>query len=195
MLVLAVAGLTVLMISTRRKILRQSLLPKKTIRNEYESLQKRSHAGRDMEDVMVELDRLSRQIHGRIDTKFAKLEVVIRHADRRISKLQRLLEQARAENRSDPQQAQPRQTTQLAQPAQTSPPMQPTQPAQQQQPTHQRTTAAGTTSDTGSRKHRTAIIRRLAAEGMTAQRIAAQTGIPIGEVELVLSLQKASQPR
>ncbi len=47
---------------------------------------------------MLELDQLSRQIHGRIDTKLARLEAVIRDADQRIDRLSRLIRTTQGES-------------------------------------------------------------------------------------------------
>jgi hypothetical protein len=44
----------------------------------------------DMEELLVQLQELSRQINAQIDTKFAKLEASIRSADERIDALGRL---------------------------------------------------------------------------------------------------------
>ncbi len=51
---------------------------------------------RDLEELIVELQELSRQISAQIDTKFAKLEAAIRDADRRIAVLSRLSSQSAA---------------------------------------------------------------------------------------------------
>ncbi|GMV98783.1 MAG: hypothetical protein AMXMBFR83_31310 [Phycisphaerae bacterium] len=52
------------------------------------------HAGeetrRDLDELMVELQELSRRISAEIDTRFAKLEAAMRDADRRIAVLHRL---------------------------------------------------------------------------------------------------------
>jgi len=52
---------------------------------------------RDLEALLVELQELSRKISAQIDTRFAKLETVIRDADRRIAVLERLNQQADAQ--------------------------------------------------------------------------------------------------
>lgn len=49
---------------------------------------------RDMDDLMVELQELSRKISAEIDTRYAKLEAALRDADRRIAVLNRLARQA-----------------------------------------------------------------------------------------------------
>jgi len=48
----------------------------------------------DVESLIVELDELARKINAQIDTRFAKLEAVIRDADRRIATLERLANRA-----------------------------------------------------------------------------------------------------
>ena len=85
MLALAVAGLTILMLSTHRKVRDRHQQPRSTARQRYAELERGTKAKRDIEAVMLELDQLSRQVHGRLDTKYAKLEAVIRDADRRIA--------------------------------------------------------------------------------------------------------------
>ncbi len=49
---------------------------------------------RDIETLMVELQELSRKISADIDVRFAKLELVIRDADRRIAALNRLVRES-----------------------------------------------------------------------------------------------------
>ena len=94
MLVLAVGMLALLMISTYRRTRQRRRAPRTSARELYGKLQKESEVKRDMDQVMLELDQLARQIHGRIDTRFAKLEAVIRDADERIDELSRLLRAA-----------------------------------------------------------------------------------------------------
>lgn len=90
MLVLAVVGLTIVMLSTRRRIVRSQKNPSRTVQDRHAGLSKQIGVRRDMETVMAELDKLSRQIHGRIDTKLARLEKLIRDADQRIARLSQL---------------------------------------------------------------------------------------------------------
>ena len=95
LLVLGILGLTIVLKSTYRRVNKSRRQPRSTARQLYADLQKKSEVKRDVEDVMLELDQLARQIHGRIDTKFAKLEAVIRDADERIDKLSRLTRAAK----------------------------------------------------------------------------------------------------
>ena len=90
MLGLAVGGLTIVMLSTYRRNRRSRFAPRATVRERYKELENSAGATRDVGTAMLELDQLARQIYGRIDTRFAKLETVIRDADERIAKLSRL---------------------------------------------------------------------------------------------------------
>lgn len=98
MLVLAVGALAIVMLSTRRRIRESQRLSPTAARRRYAELQEEVKASRGLEQVMLELDQLSRQIHGRIDTKLARLEAVIRDADQRIDTLSRLIRTMQGES-------------------------------------------------------------------------------------------------
>ena len=51
------------------------------------TIEQEESTARDVENVMMELDQLSREVHGRLDLKIAKLERLIREADARIARL------------------------------------------------------------------------------------------------------------
>ena len=112
LLALAVGALAIVMLSTRRRIRESQRLSPTATRRRYAELQEDVKASRNLEQVMLELDQLSRQIHGRIDTKLARLEAVIRDADQRIDRLSRLIRSTQGEsaleitlNREDPREA------------------------------------------------------------------------------------------
>lgn len=90
MLALAVGGLAIVMVSTYNRNRRSRLAPRGNVREKYQKLDHPAGATHDVGKVMLELDQLARQIYGRIDTRFAKLEAVIRDADQRIATLTRL---------------------------------------------------------------------------------------------------------
>jgi len=94
LLALFAAVLTIIMISTRNRVRTSMQAPRKTARSTWNEANDRRQALREVEDVLVELDQVARQVHGQLDTRFAKLEAVIRDADGRIAKLERLLRQA-----------------------------------------------------------------------------------------------------
>jgi len=86
----ALLCLTLVMRSTFRRARSSRQQPRSTARQVYAALQSKSETRSDVEKVMLELDQLARRIHGQIDTKFAKLEAVIRDADERIDRLSRM---------------------------------------------------------------------------------------------------------
>lgn len=98
MLVLAVAGLTIVMLSTRRRVRKSHRQSPTSTRERFSQLQAQRETTRDLEQVMLELDQLSRQIHGRIDTKLARLEALMRDADGRIERLSELIRAAKGES-------------------------------------------------------------------------------------------------
>ncbi len=90
MLILAIGGITLVMLSTYRRSRRSRLTRVASVRERYKEFDSSVGATRDVGKAIVELEQLARQIHGRIDTRFAKLEMIIRDADERIAKLSRL---------------------------------------------------------------------------------------------------------
>ena len=87
-------GLGIILRFTYRRLNRSIQRTPQSARDNYASMAAESHARRDVEHVLLELDEVARQIHGRIDTKFAKLESIIRDADERIDRLSRLVSSA-----------------------------------------------------------------------------------------------------
>jgi hypothetical protein len=95
-LAVALVAVFLLMSSLRRRQQRQPQRPPKPLRDP--PAQHRQQTQRDLEELMVELQELSRRINAEIDTRFAKLESAMRDADRRISVLNRLTRQGAGNN-------------------------------------------------------------------------------------------------
>ncbi len=91
---LVMLATTLLMISTRRRIQRDRNTPRAYVREHASRLREERRLMGDVETVMLQLDELAREITGKIDTRFAKLEKAVRDADARIDRLQRLLRAA-----------------------------------------------------------------------------------------------------
>jgi hypothetical protein len=123
------------------------------------SLTKERATERQMQNLLVELSEMSRQISAQLDTRAQKLQMLIQDADERIAELNRL-EQPRNAPRSEPI------WTTTAPPVlrETSPPP---EPVDEQ---HQR-------------------VYTLADRGKTAGEIAKELNQPRGEVELILALR------
>ncbi len=160
---LAVVVLAILMNLTRRRVRRAQGAVRTDVRAEYAALQGESSAGRDAEAVIYELDQLARQIHGRLDTKIAKLEAVIRDADVRIDRLSRLGRSADGLSTLDVTLERQVPDVDVA--------------VEKQSPV--------------SASH--AAVFRLADEGRSPAEIARQVGRTIGEVELILALRRTRE--
>ena len=163
MLAAAVVGLTILMLSTRRKLRNHQRRTEPTARERFTELEREVKTTRNVEEVMLELDQLSRQIHGRLDTKFAKLEAIIRDADQRIAELSRLLRASSGDAACDV--------------------------------TVEATGADEPSPDSSPEfaDHPRVAVYQLAESGLSPSQIAEKVGKPLGEVELILALQRAKQ--
>lgn len=159
----AVGILTLVMFGTRRRFKESKALGGQPARKRFALSQEQTLARNDLERVMLELDELSRQVHGRLDVKMARLEVLIRDADSRISRLNQVLQ--------DNQSSQPQKGS-------------PTQRVASQRPVDR----ADASPDS-----RYGAIYRLADQGKSVAEIARQVGQTAGEVELILGLRRARQ--
>lgn len=170
---MAVLGFLLIMQATRRNWRRSQGRTAPPVRERYQELQRSASASRDLEQVMVELDQLARQIHGKLDTRFAKLEAVIRDADERIDRLSRLVRESHG-----------RQTLDIT--VDDGPVVPSCPPAAESI-----VPAADEDTFTSRGQQQRATIYRLADDGLDSVAIAQQTGRTTGEVELILSLRKA----
>ena len=80
----------VFMMSSMRRWQRRAQTPRRDPIPPPRSVSQGTALRRDLDDLMVELQDLSRKISAEIDTRFAKLEAAMRDADRRIAVLNRL---------------------------------------------------------------------------------------------------------
>ena len=80
----------VLLIATRRRVARSQNSPRAYVREQIQQIKEEQRVSREIRDVMLELEQLSRHINAQIDTRSAKLESMLRAADRRIEALGRL---------------------------------------------------------------------------------------------------------
>ena len=154
-----------LMLFTHRRLRRSQQRPTNHARNRYNEMDRQASVRRGIDETMLQLDQLARQVHGQLDTRFAKLEAIIRDADQRIDRLSRLVRQRQGQatvdltlDAEDPHEPSPKPPT----------------------PNH--------TAD-----HAHASIWRLADSGMSAPEIAKEVGKLTGEVELILSLRRTRQ--
>jgi hypothetical protein len=114
----------------------------------------------DLQELIIELEELSRKINAQIDTKFAKLEASIMHADKRIEALRSLIQQGTGQSDVDVMIDDERDES--------------------------------APNDSDSRvpaDPRHAQVYALADARKSSTEIACETGIPTGEVELILALR------
>ena len=170
LLALAILGLALLMRKTGRRIANARREPRPSVRKRFAELERQQETRRDVEAVMLELDQLARQIHGRLDTKLAQLETVIRDADERIDRLSRLTGDAHAGHAVDVT-LEPEEPHGL--------------PLEQNEPHGH----ADGTSENKEEQH--SAVYRLADGGVAPVDIAQETGQTAGEIELILALRRA----
>ncbi|HUU83161.1 MAG TPA: hypothetical protein VM243_06615 [Phycisphaerae bacterium] len=91
-LILLIIGTSALMlISARRRMRRSANSPQAYTREQRTRIRDEESLVQEMEQAMARLEEVAQEVQGRIDTRFAKLESVIRDADQRIDHLERLL--------------------------------------------------------------------------------------------------------
>ena len=91
-LVAVLIAIVLLMSSLRRRLKRRRNEPERdsAVREPPQATASKDRLRRDLESLIVELQELSRRISAEIDTRFAKLEAAMQHADQRIAVLNRL---------------------------------------------------------------------------------------------------------
>lgn len=154
------------------------------------SLAQERRAQQDMENVLVELSKMSRELSAQLDTRAAKLDALIGDADERIARLETLLRQAparpefaRAElGRSDFAPGAAESLMRLV-----------NSPASDGGDKYASPAAIGRPADdmapSPSLDAEHAEIYRLADEGRNVSQIAGELSRPSGEVELILALR------
>jgi len=179
-LILLIAGLSFFMlIVTRRRLREARNSPRTYVREQMSRLRDEEEVVQDVQEAMAQLEQIAREVQARIDTRFAKLEAVIRHADDRIARLERLLRDAPTppsldvtiddEAASGGGDSHGRRGT--------SPPS----------PALGPTAADADKSDADRR-----LIHTLADAGRTPVQIAEETSRSTGEIELILALRKTA---
>lgn len=124
------------------------------------SLSQQRTVERQMENLLVELSEMTRQMSAQLDTRAAKLEMLIKEADEKIALLQQLRQNSELSGPSPVQHLTP----------QDLPPVRRAEPSETD-PVHAR-------------------VYTLADEGKTVSQIASALSRPSGEIELILALRQ-----
>jgi hypothetical protein len=128
----------------------------------FSSLAAQRSVERQMQNLLVELSEMARQMNAQVDTRAAKLQELIKHADERIAELKKL----------EGEPPEPKDFTPPSEPA-PAPPVEERLPVVELDPRH-------------------AEIYSLADQGKGAKEIATRLGRPSGEVELILALRRGA---
>jgi len=156
---------------------KRGLSPRQSEAKALEQITQAGEVRHQLERLIIDLQELARQINGHIDTRFCKLEVLIRHADQRIKKLEELTG-VTVDAVKSPSPAAPTLPRSSATPASSTKSSMSIAPSP--------TSAEPVSGDELDRQS----IYRLADSGESAINIAKLMNRPAGEIELILSLRR-----
>jgi TolA-binding protein len=182
-LLLVVLCLVILSVSMLRRSRQRSATGRELSREQLARLRDQRDVRASMDELLIQLEDVSRRINAQVDTRFLKLETVIREADQRIARLEQLTgsksrrpaDSTPARNLSSP----------LTTPTGTEKP-QPESP----DAVLRSDSANQSPAPAESREQRRQHVYDLADTGTTPITIADMLRMPLGEVELILSLRK-----
>jgi len=159
-----IIAVTVMVVITRRRYAQSRQRTNPPARELYEQLKNETGAKRELEALMMELDELARQLMGRLDSRFAKLEATIKDADERIDRLNRMI---RAKNGHAALDV-----------------------TVDEDGSEGLTSIGKVESQSRETNDPHAEVYRLADQGLTPVEIATKVGRSTGEIELILSLRR-----
>jgi len=144
---------------------------------------------RTMERLLVELHEVSREMNGRLDTKISVLNNLIREADEKIRHMETLVAEARSMSASA-DAAPPRRSVAPREPIGPTPDGSAPLGGRSSDARPARRRGSPSSAPNGvAPPPRYAEIYALADQGLDPTQIAQQTGVPTGEVELILGLR------
>ncbi len=173
LLVGVILVVAMVMISLRRRSVDRGSSPRAYAREQLAKLREQDEMRDDMAELMMQLEKLAREINAQVDTKFAKLERAIADADARLEALKRL-----GVGKAEPEREAPPPVPQEGAP---------------DGPTD--ATALEPPEPTGERDSLQRQVLDLTNEGKTPVEIARQLGRDVGEVELMINLNRRGKPQ
>ena len=204
---LAFLGVALLLIQLRRHQFRTTTARDVT-RDQSARLRDQRGIQQTMDQLLIQLEELSRRINAQVDTKFLKLETVIRDADDRIARLEGLLGKSKqpgtrttgavkapeAKPVSEPgRESRPTTPPPKASPpvprASTPPPEPSTPPAVASTPPARVDEALEPARPVTPADPRVGRVHALADAGQQPIKIAEELDMPLGEVEFILNLR------
>jgi len=184
-----IAGIVVLTIvimrSTIRRIQKSRARSQKSVKERVQDLTGTQEMYSSMGNLMAELAELSRQINGQIDTRCAKLEILLKQADQAIEKLQSLQGNLPI-SKADPEDTKRSKDS-------GEPPhrifRESLSSSSEAKPVFSENPPASTPETAQVRE-----VLNLSAKGMSPVSIAKVLNRPVGEIELILSLNGKKNP-
>jgi len=182
--------LVMLSVAMLRRSQQRQATARQVAREQVARLRDQRELHQSMDDLLVQLEEVSRRVSAQVDTRFAKLEAVIREADERIARLEQLFAD------SAPRKAAPHRPTALqadATPrdgvasADSTPQESGTQEVTM--PRGAQSTASSSCVGPGTYQQRRQRVYEMADAGASAIVIADALQMPLGEVELLLNLR------
>lgn len=175
-----------LLFTLLRRPQRREPTTRSLVREQMARLREQRDVSHNMDDLMVQLEELARRINAQVETKFAKLDVLVVDADERIARLEELLG-----GRRSPSKTGTGITGGQTAPLADKPPVAPG-PGKENVPRPLAKREGG--EESGPRLGRAAEhigeIHVLCDAGKKAHQIAAELSLPVGEVQLVLDLRE-----
>lgn len=177
MVVLVLAATTIMLVLLRRRQFRQ-VTGRDVTREQVARLRDQRSVRTQMDDLLIELEELSRRINAQLDTKFVRLETVVRDADDRIARLEGVLGRPKAPKPKEGNRSEKR-NVETAKPA---------APADSSQ-------AAGRGREPADASPRAPLneeqkrVYDMSDAGTDPIQIAESLGMTLGEVELILNLR------
>ena len=176
MLVLGVVMITAWLFSRlRKRRLTQARQP--TVQEQIERNRQQRGLRGDLEDLMVEIEQLAKRLGAQLDAKSFHIEKLMREADRRIARLERMQPQSHATIDPRPLNTEAATKQPVGAAAATDPPA-------PQSPHHNEAAA-------GENDPLVRSIYDLADQGVNATDIARQLNEHLGKVELILALRES----
>ncbi|MBN1347365.1 MAG: hypothetical protein JXQ73_32040 [Phycisphaerae bacterium] len=182
-LVAVVIMVMLAVISARRRSMNRGASPRAYAREQLAKLREQNEVRDDLQELMMQLEQLARELSAQVDTRFAKLEKAITDADARIAELKRLgcvTEDGEPDGRGAETEEAP--DGEIAEPVDEA--------AGRGEP---ETAGADPASAEAGDSQQGAVERRviaLAGEGKTALEIAREVGRDVGEIELIIKLKR-----
>ncbi len=93
LIVLALCAVSFMLMQLRRRHA-QTGQSQAAARRQFERLRGQSRLRESLEELLVQLEQVSREVNAQLDTKFSRLEAVVEDADRRIVRLESLLSES-----------------------------------------------------------------------------------------------------